>query len=136
MPARYVRAYVKTNKHDVARRFSGPAAGEAGKTLERDLVFLGPVGLEDPPRPEVPEAIRKCHDAGIKVIMVTGDHPHTAVAIAREIGLVRSQHPAVVSGEQVPNLPGPCRPTKSPPCAPQSRPRARSSSCCRPIRPR
>ncbi|HEV2334680.1 MAG TPA: cation-transporting P-type ATPase [Stellaceae bacterium] len=83
-----------------------PAADGAREALERDLVFLGLVGLEDPPRPEVPEAIRKCHDAGIKVIMVTGDHPHTAVAIAREIGLVRSQHPAVVSGEQVPNLSG------------------------------
>jgi sodium/potassium-transporting ATPase subunit alpha len=84
-----------------------PAAGEAGEVLERDLIFLGLVGLEDPPRPEVPEAIRKCRDAGIKVIMVTGDHPHTAVAIAREIGLVRSQNPAVVSGEEVRNLSGP-----------------------------
>ena len=51
-------------------------------------MFCGLVGLEDPPRPEVPEALRKCHEAGIKVIMVTGDHPRTATAIAREIGLV------------------------------------------------
>jgi len=83
------------------------AAKEVGKAFdEEDLTFLGLVGLEDPPRPEVPEAIRKCRDAGIKVIMITGDHPHTAVAIAREIGLVRSQHPAVVSGEQVRLLSG------------------------------
>ena len=46
------------------------------------------VGFEDPPRPEVPAAVRRCRDAGIKVVMVTGDHPHTALAIAREIGLV------------------------------------------------
>jgi len=70
-------------------------------TLEQDLVFQGLVGLEDPPRREVPDAIRKCHEAGIKVIMVTGDHPRTATAIAREIGLVRSQDPVVIGGEQL-----------------------------------
>ncbi len=67
--------------------------------LERDMTMLGLVGLEDPPRPEVPEAIRKCADAGIRVIMVTGDHPHTAHAIAREIGLIRGSSPAIITGE-------------------------------------
>jgi calcium-translocating P-type ATPase len=67
--------------------------------LERDMILLGLVGLEDPPRPEVPDAIRKCADAGIRVIMVTGDHPHTALAIAREIGLIRGNSPAIISGE-------------------------------------
>ena len=57
--------------------------------LEQDLVLSGLIGLQDPPRPEVPEAIARCRLAGIKVIMVTGDHPHTALAIAREIGLVQ-----------------------------------------------
>ena len=72
--------------------------------LERDLVFAGLVGLEDPPRPEVPEAIRRCHDAGVKVIMVTGDHPRTARAIARDIGLVQSQSAQVITGEQLSGL--------------------------------
>jgi sodium/potassium-transporting ATPase subunit alpha len=81
-----------------------PSINERRELLEQDLTFLGLVGLDDPPRPEVPEAIRKCHEAGIKVIMVTGDHPHTAVAIAREIGLVRSPDPAVVSGDQMREL--------------------------------
>jgi calcium-translocating P-type ATPase len=71
------------------------------QSLEQDMVFAGLVGLEDPPRPEVPEAIRKCQEAGIKVIMVTGDHPRTAVAIAREIGLVKSDHPALITGDQL-----------------------------------
>ncbi|HAK89232.1 MAG TPA: ATPase [Nitrospiraceae bacterium] len=57
--------------------------------LEEDMVFLGLIGLEDPPRPEVPEAIKKCHEAGIRIIMITGDGSRTAVAIAREIGLVK-----------------------------------------------
>jgi len=69
--------------------------------LEQNLIFAGLVGLEDPPRPEVPEAIRRCAEAGVRVIMVTGDNPHTARAIAREIGLVRSQDPSVITGEQL-----------------------------------
>ncbi len=69
--------------------------------LEEDLVFAGLAGLEDPPRSEVPQALRKCRDAGIKVIMVTGDHPSTAAAIAREIGLVRSDSPTLITGEQL-----------------------------------
>jgi calcium-translocating P-type ATPase len=69
--------------------------------LEEDLVFAGLTGLEDPPRPEVPEALRKCQEAGIKVIMVTGDHPRTAAAIAREIGLVKSDNPTIITGEQL-----------------------------------
>jgi sodium/potassium-transporting ATPase subunit alpha len=56
--------------------------------LESDLVFAGLIGIEDPPRPEVSGAIIKCHEAGIKIIMITGDGNRTALAIAREIGLV------------------------------------------------
>ena len=56
--------------------------------LERELTLVGLIGLYDPPRPEVPEAIRQCHQAGIKVTMVTGDYGLTAQAIARQIGLL------------------------------------------------
>jgi len=69
--------------------------------IEKDLIFAGLAGLEDPPRPEVPEALRKCREAGISVIMVTGDHPATAKAIAREIGLVRSDNPLIITGDQL-----------------------------------
>ncbi|MBK8399824.1 MAG: cation-transporting P-type ATPase [Propionivibrio sp.] len=66
---------------------------------ESELVFSGLVGFRDPPRPEVPEAMARCHSAGIKVIMVTGDHPHTALAIARDIGLVNTENPTIIPGE-------------------------------------
>jgi magnesium-transporting ATPase (P-type) len=77
------------------------AVGYDRERLEEDLVFTGLAGLEDPPRPEVPDALRKCQEAGIKVIMVTGDHPQTATAIAREIGLVKSDSPTIITGEQL-----------------------------------
>lgn len=72
--------------------------------LEEGLTFLGLAGLEDPPRAEVPDAVRKCQEAGIKVIMVTGDHPRTAEAIARKIGLIRSARPRIITGEEVRRL--------------------------------
>jgi len=55
--------------------------------VERDLVFVGLTGLVDPPRPEVKDAVTRCRAAGIRVVMITGDHPHTAMAIARELGI-------------------------------------------------
>ena len=54
---------------------------------ERELCFLGLVTMLDPPRPEVREAIARCHSAGIRIIVITGDHPLTAAAIARQVGI-------------------------------------------------
>lgn len=56
-------------------------------TVEKDLVFTGLLGMMDPARPEVPDAVKKCQTAGIRPVMITGDHRVTAVAIASEIGL-------------------------------------------------
>jgi len=69
--------------------------------IEEQLVFAGLVGLEDPPRPEVHAAIRRCREAGIRVIMITVDHPLTAAAIAHEIGLTRSDNPKLITGDQL-----------------------------------
>jgi len=66
---------------------------------ERDMVFVGLMGLEDPPRPEVPEAIKKCKEAGIRIIMITGDSTRTAIAIGREIGLF-NEMPEVIEGHE------------------------------------
>src|SRR5690606_3863989 len=52
-----------------------------------EFEFLGLIGMEDPVRPGVPEAIKECYSAGIRVVMITGDYPGTAQAIARQIGL-------------------------------------------------
>ena len=71
---------------------------------ERGMTLTGLIGLEDPPRPQVPKAIARCASAGIRIIMVTGDHPHTALAIAREIGLVKTALPVVISGDQLRSL--------------------------------
>lgn len=101
------QAVFRAGQEDMAARglrvlalaWKGLASGETGG--ETGLVLCGLVGLEDPPRPEVGEAMLRCHSAGIKVIMATGDHPQTAVAIAREIELVRSAGPQVITGEML-----------------------------------
>ena len=66
---------------------------------ESELIFTGLIGLVDPPRPGVAEAIVTCHLAGIRVIMITGDHPLTASALAREIGL--AQNPQAITGDRL-----------------------------------
>jgi magnesium-transporting ATPase (P-type) len=75
----------------VAHRRLGPAVGLDGSTgaddLERDLELLGLVGLQDPPRPGVGAALARCRRAGIRVAVITGDHPATARAVAEQVGL-------------------------------------------------
>ena len=72
---------------------------------ERDLVFIGLVGMIDPPRPEVFEAVKRAKEAGIKVIMVTGDHRDTAIAIAKLIGILEGDNDdAVITGKDLDNM--------------------------------
>jgi Ca2+-transporting ATPase len=61
--------------------------GASSEQAEKDMTFLGLIGMFDPPRPEAQAAVRQCKDAGIKVVMITGDHPLTAKAVADELKL-------------------------------------------------
>lgn len=82
-----------------------PPATVAAEAEADDLVWVGLVGLMDPPRPEARKAVTRCRRAGIRVIMVTGDHPDTAGAIAREVGLIPEEKAAVVlSGKEINQL--------------------------------
>ncbi|MGF6221393.1 cation-translocating P-type ATPase [Pseudomonas sp. YL-218 TE3947] len=62
----------------------------AGQPLEKGLVFIGTVGISDPPREEVAPAIAEVHRAGIRIIMITGDHPRTAARIAEDLGIIQA----------------------------------------------
>jgi Ca2+-transporting ATPase len=78
-----------------------PAAGDSHSTSEpTGLEFLGLVGLIDPVRPDVPEAIQRCRAAGVAVKMVTGDHPATALSIARQLGIA-SDESEVMTGREI-----------------------------------
>jgi P-type Ca2+ transporter type 2C len=67
-----------------------------------DFQFLGLLGLADPVRPSVPQAVEQCHQAGVKVVMITGDYPSTALAIARKIGMRTGT--SLVTGTEIENL--------------------------------
>ena len=67
--------------------------------MENGMVFVGLVGMIDPPRPEVKEAVRVCAEAGIRPIMITGDHRDTAAAIAKELGIVKSEDEVITGSE-------------------------------------
>lgn len=74
----------RTFAHDILAGDNGPSREE----VEQGLCFIGLVGLYDPPRPESAPAVKECHEAGINVHMLTGDHPGTASAIAKTIGIL------------------------------------------------
>ena len=69
------------------------------ESLERNLTFIGLTGMIDPVRPEVKAAIEKCRNAGIRPIMITGDHKDTAVAIAKELGILSNENQAITGSE-------------------------------------
>ena len=85
----------------VARRDlpDGVAPPETREEAERELVLLGLVALFDPPRPEVAEAVARCHEAGIRIIVMTGDYGPTAAEIARRVGIAPGGATVVTGAE-------------------------------------
>jgi Ca2+-transporting ATPase len=83
---------VQEIKHDV----NGEVIGEE---LEKGLIFVGLIGMIDPARPEVPPALQKAREAGIRTVMITGDYPNTAKAIAEDIGLLEAGHQVLTGNE-------------------------------------
>jgi len=88
----------------LARRLGTSAEIPAAAELETGLEFLGLIAMCDPPRAEVPQAMQSCRRAGIRVIMITGDHGVTAQAVAEAAGLVSHDEIKVILGEQVERL--------------------------------
>jgi Ca2+-transporting ATPase len=88
----------------VARRDgSGAFAGLDSDAIENELTLLGLIGLIDPPRPEVRQAVAECRGAGIRPLMITGDHPATALAIARQLGIA-DERATAITGTQLSQL--------------------------------
>jgi P-type Ca2+ transporter type 2C len=85
-------------------------AKDQGEALEQDLIFIGTVGIIDPPREEAKAAIEKAHQAGIRIIMITGDHPLTAQRIAADLGIFNEnadKDKKVLTGLELDKLNGP-----------------------------
>jgi Ca2+-transporting ATPase len=89
----------------VAERILDGFNSEEGKVaeIEKEFIFLGLIGLQDPPRAEAKEAVAKCKRAGIKTVMITGDHPDTARAIGRELGIL-GKHDEILTGIELDQL--------------------------------
>ena len=82
----YKELYHKPNKEEL-------------ENLESDLTYIGMVGMIDPPRIEAKDAVKKCKTAGIKPVMITGDHKITAIAIAKELGILNNESEAITGSE-------------------------------------
>ena len=81
------------------RRYDALPGDTSPEALEQGLTFLGLCGMIDPVRPEAKEAVARCREAGIRPVMITGDHRDTAVAIARELGILRSPDEAITGAD-------------------------------------
>ena len=93
MADKALRVLCLAMKEDATTEFSEPS------DIENDLIFVGLTGMIDPVRPEVKDAIVECNEAGIRPIMITGDHRDTAVAIAKELGIIEDESGSLTGAE-------------------------------------
>jgi Ca2+-transporting ATPase len=87
------------------RKWDALPAGITAEAVEKGLTFIGFVGLMDPPREEVKEAVSLCKTAGIRPVMITGDHPITARAIAKRLGILEDDSRSIITGRKLAELP-------------------------------
>ncbi|MGE3608355.1 MAG: cation-translocating P-type ATPase [Bacteriovoracaceae bacterium] len=87
-----VLAYKEINENDIAR---------SSEEIETDLTYIGLVAIADPPKKEVFQSIKNCQNSGIRVVMITGDHPLTAKAIALELGIIQVEDHQVLTGLEI-----------------------------------
>ncbi|MFH1524364.1 MAG: cation-transporting P-type ATPase [Chloroflexota bacterium] len=86
----------------IARRDLPARSGAyTAETIEQDLTLLGLMAMMDPPRPEVEEAIQTCHEAGIRIVMITGDYGLTAESLARRVGMISGPNPIILTGAEL-----------------------------------
>jgi magnesium-transporting ATPase (P-type) len=86
----------------LAQRKLPPRSGEySARVVEHDLTFLGLVAMMDPPRPEVTQAMQSIHQAGIRMVMITGDYGLTAESLARRIGMLTTPNPQIITGAEL-----------------------------------
>ena len=83
------------------REIPAQVGAKTAENIERDLTLLGLVAMQDPPRPEVAEAMKTCREAGIRIVMVTGDYGLTAESFARRVGMLSTTSPLIVTGAEV-----------------------------------
>ncbi|HNB50432.1 MAG TPA: cation-transporting P-type ATPase [Anaerolineales bacterium] len=86
------------------RELPSQTQSKTPERIERDLTLLGLVAMQDPPRPEVAEAMKICRQAGIRLVMVTGDYGLTAESFARRVGMLATPNPRIVTGAEVDGL--------------------------------
>ncbi len=91
---------VNSNMCSEALRVLAFAYKDGEDTKEENLTFLGLCGMQDPPRPEIYEAVEKCRKAGMRPVMITGDYKDTAFAIAKKIGIAKNER-EIMSGEEI-----------------------------------
>lgn len=83
------------------RRIVHQPGGYSIENVENDLTFLGLAAMMDPPREEVAEAVKICQEAGIRIVMITGDYGLTAESFARRVGMLTTSNPAIITGAEL-----------------------------------